>query len=93
MEQMEVEQMQSKVSEYSKSRVKRKEFNKLLKLFQSELVEMQEWVKASIANMRVVFEGRDTTGEVGIIKRITEGASPRPSRVFALEAPMEKEKS
>ena len=54
---------------------------------------MQEWVKESGAKICVVFEGRDTAGKGGTIKRITERVSPRVFRVVALPAPTEREKS
>ena len=41
----------------------------------------------------VVFEGRDTAGKGGVIKRITERVRPRVFRVVALPAPTEHEKS
>ena len=41
----------------------------------------------------MVFEGRDTAGKGGVIKRITERVSPRVFRVVALSAPTEREKS
>jgi polyphosphate kinase 2 len=41
----------------------------------------------------VVFEGRDTAGKGGVIKRITERVSPRVFRVVALPAPTEREKT
>jgi polyphosphate kinase 2 len=40
-----------------------------------------------------VFEGRDTAGKGGTIKRITERVSPRVFRVVALPAPTPREKS
>ena len=58
-----------------------------------ELVAMQEWLKASGAKLCVVFEGRDTAGKGGTIKRITERVSPRVFRVVALAAPTERERS
>jgi polyphosphate kinase len=57
------------------------------------LVALQEWVKASGAKLCVVFEGRDTAGKGGTIKRITERVSPRVFRVVALAAPTDREKS
>ena len=54
---------------------------------------MQEWVKATGAKICIVFEGRDTAGKGGTIKRITERVSPRVFRVVALPAPTEREKS
>ena len=58
-----------------------------------ELVAMQEWVKATGAKVCIVFEGRDTAGKGGTIKRITERVSPRVFKVVALSAPTEREKS
>ena len=54
---------------------------------------MQEWVKASGAKICIVFEGRDTAGKGGTIKRITERVSPRVFKVVALSAPTERERS
>ena len=74
-------------------KMKRKEFDKLLEPLQIEMVKLQEWVKASGAKICVVFEGRDTAGKGGIIKRITERVSPRVFRVVALGVPTDREKS
>ena len=59
---------------------------------QTELVKLQEWVKATGARIVVVFEGRDAAGKGGTIKRITEYLSPRASRIAALPAPTERER-
>lgn len=74
-------------------KMSRKEFEKALEPMQTELVRMQEWVKATGAKICVIFEGRDTAGKGGVIKRITERVSPRVFRVVALSAPTEREKS
>ena len=42
--------------------------------------------------MAVVFEGRDATGKVGVIKRITAYLPPRVARTVALRAPTERER-
>jgi polyphosphate kinase 2 len=76
-----------------KPKMKNKEFEKELRPLHVELVKMQEWVKASGAKVCVVFEGRDTAGKGGVIKRITERTSPRVFRHVALPAPTEREKS
>ena len=60
---------------------------------QSELVKLQEWVRATGARVVVVFEGRDAAGKGGTIKRITEYLSPRVARIAALPAPTERERS
>jgi polyphosphate kinase 2 len=76
-----------------KPKMKRKEFEEALEPLQVELVKLQEWVKASGAKICVLFEGRDTAGKGGVIKRITERVSPRVFRVVALGTPTEREKS
>ncbi len=64
----------------------------LLRL-QTELVKLQEWVKATGTRIVVVFEGRDAAGKGGTIKRLTEYLSPRIARVAALPSPTERERS
>ena len=74
-------------------KMKRKPYEREMRVLHGELVAMQEWVKASGAKICIVFEGRDTAGKGGTIKRITERVSPRVFRVVALPAPTEREKS
>jgi polyphosphate kinase 2 len=71
----------------------RKRYEKELARLQGELVRLQEWVVREQIKVCVVFEGRDTAGKGGVIKRITERVSPRVFRVVALPAPTEREKS
>ena len=59
---------------------------------QTELVKLQEWVRATGARIVIVFEGRDAAGKGGTIKRITEYLSPRIARVAALPAPSDRER-
>jgi polyphosphate kinase len=77
----------------SPSKMGRKEYEREMARLHGELVAMQEWVKATGAKICVVFEGRDTAGKGGTIKRITERVSPRVFRVVALSAPTERERS
>ena len=74
-------------------KMKRKEYEQEMKRLHGELVAVQEWVKATGAKICIVFEGRDTAGKGGTIKRITERVSPRVFRVVALPAPTDREKS
>jgi polyphosphate kinase 2 len=59
---------------------------------QTELVKLQEWVKATGERIVVVFEGRDAAGKGGTNKRISEYLSPRVARIAALPAPTERER-
>jgi polyphosphate kinase len=57
------------------AKMKTKEYEREMRVLHGELVAMQEWVKASGAKICIVFEGRDTAGKGGTIKRITERVS------------------
>jgi polyphosphate kinase 2 len=77
----------------SRTRLKRKKYERELRPLHAELVAMQDWVRRSGAKVCVVFEGRDTAGKGGTIKAITQRVSPRVFRVVALPAPTDREKS
>ncbi|GAA0236818.1 Polyphosphate:ADP phosphotransferase [Methylorubrum aminovorans] len=67
-------------------------FRELLRL-QHELVRLQDWVKTEGLRVVVIFEGRDSAGKGGVIKRITQRLNPRICRVAALPAPNERERT
>lgn len=67
-------------------------FRELFRL-QHELVRLQDWVQAQKLRVVVVFEGRDSAGKGGAIKRITQRLNPRVCRVAALPAPNERERT
>jgi polyphosphate kinase len=75
------------------SKLSTREYEREMRRLHGELVAMQEWVKATGARVCIVFEGRDTAGKGGTIKRITERVSPRVFKVVALSAPTAREKS
>jgi polyphosphate kinase 2 len=67
-------------------------FSELLRL-QGELVRLQDWVAHRGLKLVVLFEGRDSAGKGGVIKRITQRINPRSCRVVALPAPSDREKT
>ncbi|MEM7073830.1 MAG: polyphosphate kinase 2 [Pseudomonadota bacterium] len=67
-------------------------FRELLRL-QAELIKLQDWVQHTGEKIVVIFEGRDSAGKGGVIKRITQRLNPRVVRVVALPAPTEREKT
>ena len=79
--------------EQAAKKLGRKQYEKELAVLQGDLVRLQQWVVAKGLKVCVVFEGRDTAGKGGVIKRITERVSPRVFRVVALPAPTDREKS
>lgn len=69
-----------------------KYFKELLRL-QGELVKLQDWVLDKKLKVLVIFEGRDSAGKGGAIKRITQRLNPRVCRTVALPAPNERERT
>lgn len=67
-------------------------FRELLRL-QGELVKLQDWVQHEKKKVVVLFEGRDSAGKGGVIKRITQRLNPRVCRIAALPAPNERERT
>ncbi len=74
-------------------KMKRKKYESELARLEIELVKLQGWIKQKGLKIAVIFEGRDSAGKGGAIKRITYRLSPRVARVVALGTPTEKEKS
>jgi polyphosphate kinase 2 len=75
------------------AKLKRKDYEKELRKLQSQLCDLQDWVKSTGQRIIVVFEGRDAAGKGGTIRALTERVSPRTFRVVALPAPSDREKS
>ncbi|GAB4442985.1 MAG: polyphosphate kinase 2 [Anaerolineae bacterium] len=76
-----------------RTKIKNSIYESELAKLQVELVKLQEWIKHQGLKVVVIFEGRDTAGKGGIIKRINERLNPRVVRVVALGTPTEKEKT
>jgi polyphosphate kinase 2 len=66
---------------------------KALLTLQAELIRLQDWVEHTGEKLLVIFEGRDSAGKGGVIKRITQRLNPRVCRVVALQKPSEKERT
>ncbi len=73
-------------------KIKKKAYEAELRRLQTELVTMQQWVKASGTRVVAIFEGRDAAGKGSAIKRINEYLNPRNARVVALPAPTERQR-
>lgn len=68
-------------------------YERELKVLQAKLVDLQAWVQSSGARIVVIFEGRDAAGKGSTIKRVSEYLNPRVTRVVALPAPTERERT
>jgi polyphosphate kinase len=67
-------------------------FKELFRL-QGELVKLQDWVAHTRQKTVILFEGRDSAGKGGVIKRITQRLNPRVCRTVALPAPNDRERT
>jgi len=90
--QPEIEGIAPVETKKKKKKMSRKAYDKELVRLQTELVKFQEWVKKEGLKIVVIFEGRDTAGKGGIIKRIYDRMNPRHARVVALGVPTERER-
>jgi polyphosphate kinase 2 len=72
---------------------KQDDYEDEIETLQVALVQFQMEAIASGQNDLVIFEGRDTAGKDGAIKRITEHLSVRNTRVVALPKPTDREQT
>jgi polyphosphate kinase 2 len=77
----------------TKAVLSRKDYDKELRRLQVDLLQLEEWIRHRGLRVVVLFEGRDTAGKGGLIKRMTALLNPRFVRVVALPAPTEKERT
>jgi polyphosphate kinase 2 len=72
------------------AKLKRRIYEQEVARLHTELVKLQEYVKAQGLRVIVVFEGRDAAGKGGVIKTITQDLNPRVCRIAALPAPSDR---
>ena len=94
LEESRLEELQGFRDGYEKSETLDRDlyFKELFRL-QGELVRLQSWVQHNNLKVAVIFEGRDSAGKGGVIKRITQRLNPRVCRIAALPAPNERERT
>ncbi len=69
------------------------DYEKKLKTLQTELIRQQACIIDKNMRVIVIFEGRDSAGKGGAIRRITERINPRHYRIVALPKPTEVEQT
>lgn len=62
-----------------------------LKALQAEFINLQNWIINNNKKLIVLFEGRDSAGKGGAIRRITAHINPRYYKTIALPKPDSKE--
>ena len=83
----------NKQKQSQKAPLTKKDYAKELRRLQVELLQLEEWIRHRGFRVVVLFEGRDTAGKGGVIKRMTALLNPRSVRVVALPAPSERERT
>jgi polyphosphate kinase len=86
-------ELRALMEKHEKSTIDRHTYFTELMRLQGELVRMQDWVQHKGLKMVVLFEGRDSAGKGGAIKRIMQRVNPRTCRTVALPAPSDREKT
>jgi polyphosphate kinase 2 len=81
------------MSEPAEATLERRVYFRELFRLQHELVRLQDWVQYKKLKVVILFEGRDSAGKGGAIKRVTQRLNPRVARVVALPAPTERERN
>ena len=74
-------------------KLKTKFYEKEILRLQIELVKLQMWINKTNKRVVIIFEGIDTAGKGGTIKRILEHLNPRSARAVALPKPSDREKT
>lgn len=69
------------------------QYNEELQQKQEELIKLQNWVIDKKKKVVILFEGRDSAGKGGAIRRITEYINPRHFKVVALNIPTDDERN
>ncbi|MDX3057358.1 polyphosphate kinase 2 [Streptomyces sp. NE06-03E] len=73
-------------------KIRRKEYERMKRVLQIEMLKLQRWTKDTGARIVVVCEGRDAAGKGGTIQRFTERLNPRGARIVALDKPTDRER-
>lgn len=68
-----------------------KDYSAQMADLQVKIVATQAWAIEKGLKTVIVFEGRDTAGKDGAIRRLTRNMAPRNTRVIALPKPSERE--
>ena len=74
-------------------KTKNTHYKETLHQLQIELVKLQNHIIKRNDKILIIFEGRDTAGKDGTIKRITQHLSPRETRTVALGKPSDRDLS
>ncbi len=89
----ELERENARLKKDRSKAIKRYRKQEELKLYEAELIKLQEQLEKDNRRMIILFEGRDAAGKGGAIQRITFYMNPRHYRVVALGKPTQKQRS
>ncbi len=82
--------LRPEIPDYERT-LKRVKYERLLLKLQVDVIQMQQWVIENDERVIVLFEGRDSAGKGGAIRRLSEHMNPRHFKVVALPKPTPEE--
>jgi polyphosphate kinase 2 len=77
----------------TRENISQQQYKTTLHTLQVELVKLQRHFIACDDKILVLLEGRDAAGKDGTVKRVVQHLSPRETRVVALGAPSDRDRS
>ena len=80
-------QKQKQYDNVARKALKRYKREQELRPYQTELIQMQNYLAETQKRMLIVFEGRDAAGKGGTIRRVTRYMNERHYRIVALGKP------
>ncbi len=72
--------------------IRRVKYERDLLKWQIKLLKLQHWVTENNKRVIIIFEGRDSAGKGGAIRRITQFLNPRSLKTVALPKPTKEER-
>jgi len=83
----------AKREKYTKKAVRKLKEIDELKVYQAELIKLQNHLEVTNKKMMILFEGRDASGKGGTIRRTTRYMNEKHYRIVALGKPTTEQKS
>ncbi len=83
----------AKKEKYTQKAIKKLKEIDELKVYQAELIKLQNHLELTDKKMMILFEGRDASGKGGTIRRTTRYMNEKHYRIVALGKPTEEQKS
>ena len=92
-EHRQLDEEKARLEKAERKAIKRYHRERELRVYQAELIKLQQYVEEQSERVLILFEGRDASGKGGTIRRVTRYLNPRHYRVVALGRPTEEQRN